>query len=150
MSGLLDVTGVSSILDIGGKLIDRLWPDPAQKDQAKLALFQMQQAGEFKEIDAQLAAMQMQADTNKAEAASGNAFVAGWRPFVGWTCGAGCAWNWVGQPVIKLVAAALGHPIDVPPADITEMLPLLAGMLGMGSLHAWENIKVTTTSKGTK
>jgi hypothetical protein len=79
--------------------------------------------------------MKMQADTNTAEASNGSTFVSGWRPFIGWVCGAGCAWNWIGLPVAKFIAAAIGHPINVAPADITEMLPLLAGMLGLGSLH---------------
>lgn len=29
---------ISAVLDIGGKVIDRLWPDPAQRDAAKLEL----------------------------------------------------------------------------------------------------------------
>lgn len=38
---------VSAALDIGGKLIDRLWPDPAQREAAKLKLAEMQQSGEL-------------------------------------------------------------------------------------------------------
>ena len=38
---------VSAALDIGGKLIDRLWPDPTEAAKAKLALVQMQQTGEL-------------------------------------------------------------------------------------------------------
>ena len=34
---------LSAALEIGGKLIDRLWPDPAQAAQAKLELLKMQQ-----------------------------------------------------------------------------------------------------------
>jgi hypothetical protein len=37
---------VTAVLDIGGKLIDRMWPDPAVADQAKLELLKMQQTGE--------------------------------------------------------------------------------------------------------
>ena len=33
---------ITAALDIGGKLIDRLWPDPAERDRAKLELLRMQ------------------------------------------------------------------------------------------------------------
>jgi len=37
-----------------------------------------------------------QLEINKAEAASRNMFVAGWRPFIGWTCGIALFWHFVG------------------------------------------------------
>ena len=40
-----------------GKVIDRAWPDPAQKAQIALELEKLRQAGEFKAIDAEIAAM---------------------------------------------------------------------------------------------
>jgi len=36
-----------------------------------------------------------QIEINKTEAAHKNMFVAGWRPFVGWTCGIALAWHFV-------------------------------------------------------
>ena len=38
---------IGAILDIGSKVIDKLWPDPAQADAAKLKLLEMQQTGEL-------------------------------------------------------------------------------------------------------
>ena len=38
---------LGAILDIGSKIIDKLWPDPAQADAAKLKLLEMQQNGEL-------------------------------------------------------------------------------------------------------
>jgi hypothetical protein len=69
---------VTAILDIGGKVIDRLWPDPVQAAQAKLELIKLQQSGDLAQIAGQL-------EINKVEAASSNPFTSGWRPFVGWT-----------------------------------------------------------------
>ena len=43
---------VSAALDIGGKIIDRVWPDPAQKDAAKLALLQLYQTGALAQLTA--------------------------------------------------------------------------------------------------
>lgn len=38
---------IGAILDIGGKLIDRFFPDPEQKAKAQLELMKMQQEGEL-------------------------------------------------------------------------------------------------------
>jgi hypothetical protein len=132
--------GIDVILGIGGKLIDRLWPDPKEAEAAKLKLFEMQQAGELQIITGQL-------EVNKAEAASASVFVSGWRPFVGWVCGSGCAWNWIGLPVAKLVCEILGKPIQLQPADLSEMLPLLVGMLGLGGLRTYERVKDVARTK---
>lgn len=124
---------ITAALEIGGKLIDRLWPDPAQAAAAKLELVKLQQSGE-------LAAMTGQLDINKEEARHSSVFVAGWRPAIGWVCGAACAWNWVGLPVAKFALAAAGHTLDLAPADLSDMLPVLIGMLGIGGLRTLEKI----------
>lgn len=124
---------LSAALDIGGKLIDRLWPDQNQRDAAKLELLKMQQSGDLALITSQL-------EVNKEEAKSASVFVSGWRPFIGWVCGMACAWNWIGLPAIKACLIIAGHTIDMHPADITEMLPVLMGMLGLGGLRTIERL----------
>lgn len=52
-----DLTGLGSLFDLGGKLIDKLIPDPAQKAQAQLELMRMQQVGELDEMKVQLSAI---------------------------------------------------------------------------------------------
>lgn len=49
---------LGAILDIGGKLIDRLLPDPEQKAKAQLELLQMQQNGQLAQIQAEIAGQQ--------------------------------------------------------------------------------------------
>jgi len=49
---------IGAILDIGGKLIDRLMPDPEQKAKAQLELLQMQQNGQLAQIQAEIAGQQ--------------------------------------------------------------------------------------------
>jgi hypothetical protein len=132
--------GIDAILNIGGKVIDRLWPDPKEAEAAKLKLFEMQQSGELQIIAGQL-------EVNKAEAASGSVFVAGWRPFVGWVCGAGCAWNWVGLPVALLLCEIFGKQVNLQPADLSEMFPLLVGMLGLGGLRTYERVQGVQRNK---
>jgi hypothetical protein len=125
---------ITAVLDIGSKVIDRLWPDPAQAASAKLELYKLQQSGELQQIMGQL-------EINKAEAASASVFVSGWRPFIGWVCGIACAWNWVGISVAKVIAAFFQYPIVLTPADLSEMLPVLMGMLGLGVLRTAEKMK---------
>ena len=43
---------IAALLDIGGKLIDRLIPDPAAKAQAQIELLKMQQEGRLAELTA--------------------------------------------------------------------------------------------------
>lgn len=120
---------VTAALDIGGKVIDRLWPNPADAAAAKLELLKLQQSGELAQIG-----------VNTEEAKNTSVFVSGWRPAVGWICGTACAWNWIGLPVCKLLMAMFNHPINVAPADLGEMMPVLMGMLGLGGLRTIEKL----------
>lgn len=125
---------VTALLDVGGKVIDRLWPDPAQAAQAKLELIKLQQSGDLAQIAGQL-------EINKAEAASPNPFTSGWRPFIGWTCGAGFAVQFVVGPVGEWVCALAGHPVKFPQMDLGTMMPLLFGMLGLGAYRTAEKVR---------
>jgi hypothetical protein len=125
---------ISAGLDIAGKLIDRLWPDPAQRDAAKLELMKMQQSGELAEMTAQTS-------INAAEAASSSPFVAGWRPFIGWVCGSALAYQYVLCPLAMWVGFVVGHPIPKPPTLDDTLWQLMFGMLGMGGLRTFEKIK---------
>jgi hypothetical protein len=125
---------LSALLDIGGKVIDRVWPDPEKAAAAKLELFKMQQSGE-------LAAMAGQMEINKVEAASSSLFVSGWRPAIGWVCGAGFAIQFVVGPLAEWGSAFYGHPVKFPQMDTGTMMPLLLGMLGLGSLRTVEKLQ---------
>ena len=121
---------ITAALAIGGQVIARIWPDPADQAKAQLALLELAPRGELAQMD-----------VNKVEAASTSVFVSGWRPAVGWICGAGCAWNWIGLPVASFVFAAIGHPVAIYPADLGEMMPLLFGLLGISGLRTLEKVK---------
>jgi len=43
---------LTALLDIGGKLVDKFFPDPAQAEAAKLKLLEMQQNGELAQLNA--------------------------------------------------------------------------------------------------
>jgi len=123
---------ISAALDIGGKLIDRLWPDPTQAAAAKLELLKMQQSGD-------LAVMVAQTDINKIEASSSSLFVAGWRPFVGWVCGVSLIYAALLEPLARFVSKVLfGYAGDFPVIDTTLTLQILLGLLGLAGMRSWE------------
>ena len=123
-----DFTGLGNVANVVGGVINRIWPDKTEKERA--------------ELQAAMLVVQGQLEVNKAEAASSSVFVAGWRPFIGWVCGSACAWNWIGLPVVKAGLLVFSGPaLDLAPADLTEMLPVLLGMLGLGALRTFEKTK---------
>ena len=83
-----------------------------------------------------------QLDVNKAEASHRSVWVAGWRPFIGWTCGAALAWHFVGAPFLMFVAAYLGADLPkLPTFDMNALMTVLLGMLGLGGLRTFEKTK---------
>ena len=89
-----------------------------------------------------------QIEINKVSAAHKSMFVAGWRPFVGWTCGVALAWHFVGQPLAVFVIPYAG--VEAPPLPVFEMqslLTVLLGMLGLGGLRTFEKTKGVSREK---
>ena len=127
-----------------GKVIDRAWPDPAQKAQIALELEKLRQAGEFKAIDAEIAAMQMQTDVNRVEAASADPFTSRWRPFIGWICGSALAWHYIGSPLLGWALLMSGETTPMPTVDLGDLIVILLGMLGRGGLRTAEKFKGVT------
>ena len=125
---------VSALLDIGGKVLDRVFPDPTQQAAARLELLKLQQSGELTQIAGQM-------EINKVEAASSSIFVSGWRPAIGWICGAGFAVQFVIGPLAEWGSALYGHPVKFPQMDTGTMMPLLLGMLGLGGLRTAEKLQ---------
>lgn len=119
---------ITAGLDIVNSAINKIWPDKSEQEKQQLA--------------AAVLIIQGQLDINKTEAASPSIFVSGWRPFIGWVCGTACAWNWVGISIAKFIALTFfATKIDVSPAELSEMMPILLGMLGLGGLRTVEKIK---------
>lgn len=124
---MADITGIGSVADLANNVINKIWPDKSEAEKQQLAFA--------------VTALQGQLDANKAEAGSVSTFVSGWRPFIGWVCGVACAWNWVGLKFALFVAAYFGHNLALAPADISEMMPILIGMLGLGGYRTFEKIQ---------
>ncbi len=82
-----------------------------------------------------------QLDINKAEGQHRSMFVAGWRPFIGWTCGVALAYTYVLQPILVFILAQSGYLVQLPVMDLSVMMPVLLGMLGLGGLRSFEKFK---------
>ena len=125
---------ISSILPVAGEVIDRVVPDKNAKAKAKRDL-------EKALVDAEVSGLLGQIEINKIEAASRSAFVAVWRPFIGWTCGSAMAYAYVVQPFLTFILAQTGHLIELPRIELGEMMPVLLGLLGLGGMRSFEKFK---------
>ncbi len=112
--------------DLAGKFIQD--KDAAAKMAHELATLADKQAQQ---------AMLAQIEVNKAEAA-GNWFAASWRPLCGYVCVLGLAVNFLISPI------AAGFGFMVPQADMSVMMPVLTGMLGLAGMRSYEKVKQVT------
>ncbi len=119
-------------------LLDKFIPDADEK--AKIA-HELATMGEKHAQELALA----QIEVNKAEAASGSIFKGGWRPAVGWVCASAFAYHFVLQPILLFVVALTGTQLPtLPEFDMSTLLPVLGGMLGIGGLRTYEKQKRLT------
>ena len=66
--------------------------------------------------------------------------VSGWRPAVGWTCCLGLAGNFILIPMGNFIMTLAGSDILIPLIDVSTMMPVLMGMLGLGAMRTVEKI----------
>tara|TARA_R100000322_G_scaffold169754_2_gene142838 strand:- start:339 stop:716 length:378 start_codon:yes stop_codon:yes gene_type:complete len=114
-------------------LLDKFIPDADQK--AKLA----HEIATMSEKHAQELAL-AQIKVNQEEA-KGNWFQSSWRPLIGWISGLSLGINYLISPICA------GFGIIIPQADMTVMMPLLLGMLGIGGMRSFEKFKKVDTKK---
>lgn len=81
-------------LDVGIKLIDKIFPDPAEKAKAKALLLEKQQAGELQEIEASMKVIVAEA--------SGSYLQRNWRPITMLVFVAIIANNYILYPYLSL------------------------------------------------
>ena len=122
--------GIDDAIAAALAIINKFIPDPEARAKAEA------------EVRAAVAnANAQQLGVNAAEAATGSIFIGGWRPFIGWVCGAAFAWQFVLAPVAGWGAAFAGHPLPPLPSLDSALWELLFGMLGLGGLRTVEKIK---------
>lgn len=117
---------ITAGLDLATTIVQKIWPDETAEKQQQLA--------------AVLSLVQGQMAINQAEAQSTDP-LQHWRGGLGWVCTAGYAWDFVIQPLISTVSVALSHPVVVRSLDISELSTLTLGMLGLGGMHVYQQVK---------
>lgn len=130
----LDVAGIGSVADLLKDGLDKIFPDKTKAEEVKLALFQAQQNGALKELDAQLQVNLEQIKANAiAEAKPGVSF----RDGAGWVCVAGFAVTLL-KPLIEWGCALTSHAITLPSVDTSTITTMLFALLGIGGMHVYE------------
>ena len=138
---------ISGLFSAAQSLIERFFPDPEKQAEAQRALLQMQQNGELALLASETDLAKLQIQVNVEEAKSTNIFVSGWRPAVGWCCAAAFAYSYVVLPFAQFLVFTFGTTAMAeqlalaPKLELSEMLPVLFGMLGLSGLRTTERIK---------
>lgn len=110
----------------------------ADKDQAAALAHEIATMSERHAQEVALA----QIEVNKIEAGSQSIFKSGYRPFLGWVCGAAFAYHFVLQPIAVFGLAYAG--IETPPLpefDMSTLLTVLGGILGLGTMRTVERLQ---------
>ncbi len=129
----LDLTGLGQVAASAEGILRMFFPDKSQEERDRIA--------------SALALLQSQADINKVEAGNPSPFVAGWRPFVGWVCGASLGLMYIPKAIVMTViwtkmawaAAAAGALLPAyPDLGVGDLLGLLMSLLGLAGLRTFE------------
>lgn len=117
-------------------LVDSLFTSDEERMAAKLKLMELEKSGQLAQIA-----------VNAEEAKHASLFVAGWRPFIGWVCGLSFAWTFLASPMLTyslyVLSAVFGVDMpsvlsSLPVVDLSNMMPVLLGMLGLGAMRTYE------------
>ena len=125
---------IDSVLSIGSTILDRVIPDTNARTAAKEEL-----ARAINEQDFQLALEQIK--VNEEEASSDSIFKSGWRPAIGWVCGIAFSLHFVFFPILDWFLVLFGHAAIVIPFDMSTLMTVLGGLLGLGGLRTFEKMK---------
>jgi hypothetical protein len=121
----LGIPIIDGVLHIADKLI----PDPQARMQFQIELAKLADQEGSRSHDENMGQIQ----TNIAEAQNRSVFVAGWRPFIGWGCGAALIYNTLIAP-----------PFHLTMADNAFLQTILMAMLGLGAMRSYDKAKGTS------
>lgn len=141
----MDLTGLGSAFDFGAKIIDKLFPDPAQRDEAKFKLAQLQDAGDLRELEVLAASDKNQTEVNKIDAGSERLLQYGWRPYIGWICGTALGYQFLARPLLTWLSPQMGMGA-APPLEMGDLLTVLTGMLGLAGMRTIEKGRKRSSS----
>lgn len=127
---------LGNLMDLIGKISDKVWPDQTKRIEAQTALLQMQQSGELATLEKLGQSDSAQVDINKIEAASDSKFKSWWRPALGWVGVTGFTYQLILRPL--LIGFGVGN---FPALDMETLASLTFGMLGLAGYRTIERIK---------
>ena len=117
------------------KLLDKVIPDA---DERSLLAHEIATLAERQAH----AIAKAQINVNQNEANHKSVFVSGWRPACGWVCVLGFGINFLIIPTVNIYLTAWAQsPLLIPSLDVSEMMPVLLGMLGLGGMRTVEKTK---------
>ncbi len=129
---------VKSVGDTLDQLVTSDEEELALKNELAKAELQFKQ--KIAELDTSIALGQVQ--VNVAEARTGNLFIAGWRPAIGWIGVICLFYNFVLFPVLKTFYPDLNEPQS---ADV--LWTMVIGMLGIGGFRSFDKLMKVDTQK---
>jgi hypothetical protein len=123
--------GLLALIPVIGELVEKVVPDPNKRMELQAQLATLAEQESQRESTERVA----QINLNNTEAQHRSIFVAGWRPAIGWTGALSLfmyypvqiAWQLVEFNTVKL--------------DVTDLLAIIAGLLGFGIQRSYEKTK---------
>jgi len=129
MLGKLFGGAASDAITAIGSLFDDLFTSDEERAHAEAVMAKLRQAPHL-----------LQAEINRIEASHRSIWVAGWRPFIGWVCGLGLLWAFIGHPLFEWAVALWGLNVTPPEVPSENMMELTMALLGLGGLRTFEKL----------
>lgn len=125
-----------------GSAVRQVLPNPQAQAEFDMKMLELASQAEARENDLMLA----QVGVNNTEATHANLFVAGWRPFIGWTGGVALGYTWMLAPLLRWISGMFGYDADMPALEPEAIWPIVTAMLGLGTMRSFEKTKGVATS----
>ena len=125
------LAAISALIGPISSLLDKVIPDKDLREKLSHEIATMAERHSQEQVMAQI-------EVNKVEAAHHNMFVAGWRPAIGWICAMGMAGNFLIIPFANMALELTESGVSIPMIALSEMMPVLMGMLGLGAMRTFE------------
>lgn len=133
---------LAALIPVIGTVIDKIFPNANEAAAAKLRLFELEQQGKLKELDAAVQMSIAQLDVNKAEAASSDPYTSRWRPTVGYVIAFALGFQYIINPLILWGAKIWAPELTPPEIGLDEHLwELVSGMLGLAGWRTLDKVK---------
>lgn len=131
---------ISALIGPVSAILDKVIPDTNLKEKLSHEIATMAERHTQEQVMAQI-------EVNKIEAAHNSMFVAGWRPAIGWICALGMAGNFLIIPFVNMALEIFETGVEIPLIALSEMMPVLMGMLGLGAMRTFEKTKGVSREK---